>query len=200
MSADHDALAVAKSALRRSLRDRRTALDPTVRARASAEACAHVRRHRAPRREDRAWALFASLPDEVDASSLASLLESLGLTTLYPRVEGGEIGFVPSSLAALVPGHFGVREPRGAPIPLAEAAVVIVPGLGFDDTGGRLGYGRGYYDRALAEARRAPRPPLFVGLGLELQRVPSIPMGPGDQRLDALVTEAGWLSFGDRSV
>ena len=74
----------------------------------------------------------------------------------------------------LAPGTFGILEPkeeRLRPVSLAEADVVLVPLLAWDEKGQRLGYGAGYFDRALAGARRVTK----VGLGLESQRLPSIP-------------------------
>ena len=60
--------------------------------------------------------------------------------------------------------------------------------------GYRVGYGGGYYDRFLAQAPRAVR----VGLGLEVQVVPSVPHGPQDLPVDVLVTDARVRRFGAR--
>ncbi len=190
-----------KAALRRSMRARRAAVEPAALSAASASVCARVLARFPPAAHAGAtWSLFAALPEELDPTTIARAAEAAGVTTLYPRVEHGELTFVPSRLDALVPGHFGVREPRGPGAPLAEARLVIVPGLAFDAHGGRLGYGRGYYDRAIVRAREATPAPLFVGFALDLQRVERVPTTADDQPLDALVTESGWLWFGDRSV
>jgi 5-formyltetrahydrofolate cyclo-ligase len=88
----------------------------------------------------------------------------------------------------LAPGTFGILEPkrdRARPVSLAEADVVLVPLLAWDEKGQRLGYGAGYFDRALAGARRTTK----VGLGLESQRLPNIPTSRHDVPLDIVVTE-----------
>ena len=71
---------------------------------------------------------------------------------------------------------------------LAQPDVLIVPLLGFDAAGYRLGYGGGYYDRTLAVLRPRPR---LIGVGYELGRLPSIDPQPHDIPMDVIVTEAG---------
>lgn len=90
--------------------------------------------------------------------------------------------------AALAPG------PLGAPAPAAgdwiEPDAVLAPLLAFDAAGWRLGYGGGYYDRTLADLR-ARRPVPALGFAYAGQEVVATPHGPGDARLDGVVTEAG---------
>jgi len=78
------------------------------------------------------------------------------------------------------------------PHPAEGAAVVpsalLVPLVGFDGAGHRLGNGGGYYDRTLAAL--APRP-FAIGVGFELGRLASLAPQPHDQRMDLIVTEAG---------
>ena len=71
---------------------------------------------------------------------------------------------------------------------LLGPTILIVPLLGFDDAGFRLGYGGGYYDRTLAAMQ--PRP-FTVGVGYELGRLPTIYPQPHDIPMDVIVTEAG---------
>jgi 5-formyltetrahydrofolate cyclo-ligase len=70
-----------------------------------------------------------------------------------------------------------------------QPTVLLVPLLGFDERGYRLGYGGGYFDRTLAVAR--PRP-LTIGVGYELGRLPTIYPQPHDIPMDAIVTDAGF--------
>lgn len=72
--------------------------------------------------------------------------------------------------------------------------VLIVPLLAFDGRGYRLGYGGGYYDRTL-EALRAERPTLAIGFAFAAQEMDRVPTEATDQRLDAIVTEAGLRRF-----
>ena len=75
--------------------------------------------------------------------------------------------------------------------------MVLTPLLAFDGAGGRLGQGGGHYDRTLQNLR-AHGPVLVVGLGYAGQEVDAIPMEAHDQRLDAVLTEAGYRAFGER--
>ncbi len=82
-------------------------------------------------------------------------------------------------------GAFGVSVPTEGGWRVPD--VVIVPLVGFDATGARLGYGGGFYDRTLAGLRDA----LVVGFALEAQRVEALPQEPTDVRLPYIVTDAG---------
>jgi 5-formyltetrahydrofolate cyclo-ligase len=93
------------------------------------------------------------------------------------------------SRAELVPNHFGIPQPPEAAarfIPTESIPLFLVPGLGFDASGGRLGYGLGFYDRAFASA--APGA-LKVGLAFEAQLLERVPTGPHDVPMDIVVTE-----------
>jgi len=88
----------------------------------------------------------------------------------------------------LAPGAFRILEPKPGrirPVSIAQADVVLVPLVAWDEKGHRLGYGAGYFDRALAGAKRITK----VGLALESQRLPQIPESRHDVRLDVIVTE-----------
>ena len=71
--------------------------------------------------------------------------------------------------------------------------IVVVPLLGFDEKGARLGYGKGHYDRALTSITNRP---LLIGFAFSSQELPDIPSGPHDIPLDAVVTETGFRKFG----
>jgi 5-formyltetrahydrofolate cyclo-ligase len=88
----------------------------------------------------------------------------------------------------LVPGAFGILEPKPgktAHVPLENADVVLVPLVAWDEKGHRLGYGAGYFDRALAGAGTTTK----VGLALESQRLAHIPESRHDVPLDVIVTD-----------
>jgi 5-formyltetrahydrofolate cyclo-ligase len=93
---------------------------------------------------------------------------------------------------ALVEGDFKAMIPaEGAWI---EPEVLIVPLVGFDARGYRLGYGGGFYDRTLA-LLRAKRPTVAVGFAFAAQELPEVPIDAYDQKLDAIVTEQGLRLF-----
>ena len=88
----------------------------------------------------------------------------------------------------LASGLYGTRQPMDDQ-PAVDPGLLLVPMLGFDRQGGRLGYGGGYYDRTLA-ALRASRPIVAVGVAFAAQDLGSLPAGRFDQRVDWIVTEA----------
>ncbi|WP_434613258.1 5-formyltetrahydrofolate cyclo-ligase [Tabrizicola sp. M-4] len=93
---------------------------------------------------------------------------------------------------AMVAGEFGAFIPAdGAWV---EPEVVIVPLVGFDARGYRLGYGGGFYDRTLA-GLRARHGVLAVGFAFAAQELPEVPIDQYDQRLDVIVTEQGIRHF-----
>ncbi len=95
----------------------------------------------------------------------------------------------------LTPGAFGIQEPivsRCEFIQPDKLDLVVLPGSVFDERGGRMGYGGGFYDRFLAnEAPQAKR----IGLAFDLQVVEAMPLAPHDQLVDKLVTESRMQSF-----
>lgn len=111
------------------------------------------------------------------------VIQGAGLPLRFSRWEPG---------CALKDGPFGARVPEREEY--FEPEIVIVPLVAFDRTGGRLGYGGGFYDRTL-ELLRAKRPTLAIGFAFAAQEAESLPLEPTDQPLDMLITEAGILTF-----
>jgi 5-formyltetrahydrofolate cyclo-ligase len=94
----------------------------------------------------------------------------------------------------LVPDAFGIP----CPAPDAERLdpdLVIAPLVAFDRRGGRLGQGGGHYDRTLANLR-ARKPVFILGLAYAGQEVDEVPAEPHDQRLDAILSETGYIEIG----
>lgn len=93
---------------------------------------------------------------------------------------------------ALVANRFGIPEPAGAQALSAEAmAMIVLPLVGFDAMGQRLGMGGGWYDRSLAFRReRTAPPPWLVGAGFSVQHIDTLPTEPWDVPLDAVCTES----------
>jgi 5-formyltetrahydrofolate cyclo-ligase len=92
-------------------------------------------------------------------------------------------------------GRFGIRAPnpeKSEPLDPAGLDLVLVPCVGFDRTGGRLGRGGGYYDRYLARCPQAGR----VLVAFDVQRLDQVCREGTDQPVDAVVTEAGALQLG----
>jgi 5-formyltetrahydrofolate cyclo-ligase len=143
-------------------------------------------------------AVYLHYGSELGTSPLIDVLLREGKNVYVPRIASERrMRFV--QLRANTPlrlNMLGIKEPAGRLLTrrVKQFDVIVVPLLGFDSIGQRLGNGGGYYDRALA----APRPfrkPLLVGYGYELQRVAMIPSESWDIRLDAMATESGIYKF-----
>lgn len=137
-------------------------------------------------------AVYAAVRGELDPGSLASLARLRSCSIFYPRLrESTPLGASPellfhqvSDLAELGPGPYGIPAPAADRELASSLDVVVVPGLGFDAHGGRIGYGRGCYDRALAALPQALR----IGVGYDWQVVSRVPSEPHDEPLDLVVT------------
>ncbi|QQS14918.1 MAG: 5-formyltetrahydrofolate cyclo-ligase [Rhodospirillales bacterium] len=187
--------------MRATMLARRAAFAPDARASAAAALIAIWDRERPvpTRRDDGAATVMAgfwSMGDEIDVRPLLARLSAEGYAIALPVTPARG---APLTFRAWSPGAALLRGPMGTSQPGPEAAIVepdalLVPLLAFDDDGYRLGYGGGYYDRTLA-ALRARRAVTAIGVGFEAQRVDAVPRGPGDGRLDWLLTERAMLAF-----
>ena len=134
---------------------------------------------------------------ELDPTPLALRLAAHGAAPALPVAEDRSSALEFRSwdpTAGLVEDAFGIPSPPPSAA-LATPQIVIAPLLAFDRQGGRLGQGGGHYDRTLANLRRM-KSVFVVGLAYAGQEVEEIPMEPHDQRLDAILTEAGYIEVG----
>lgn len=100
------------------------------------------------------------------------------------------------------PNRFGIPEPEAEPDELVDPTaleLVLVPLLGFDRRGHRLGYGGGFYDRSFAflQGRERPALPLLVGIGYSFQEVDTLAAESWDVKLDLIATERELIDCGD---
>ncbi|MCD8286655.1 MAG: 5-formyltetrahydrofolate cyclo-ligase [Clostridia bacterium] len=130
--------------------------------------------------------VYSAIRSEVPTEPLIQALLSCGKQVFLPRVEGEDI--VPVPYGALHAGAYGILEPAG---PAADIIpeVCIVPLLGINKGGYRIGYGKGYYDRYLVSHKC-----LAVGIGYAFQMA-DFTEDPWDVKLDAFVSEDGIISF-----
>ena len=140
-----------------------------------------------------AVALFGGLPGEPDILDLLPWLSQRGVPVVFMGFQNGELlPRVVQSEDQLVRGPFGVLMPHEGCTLVAheDISVVLTPGLAFSRHDGmRLGRGKGHYDRFFERVPNAHR----IGLGWEAQMLDSVPVEAHDQRLNALVSDAGWL-------
>lgn len=197
MHADDDPFA-RKAALRRQLKLERAGLAPDEREGRSAGCRERLDTLLRPLPAT-VLAAFWPLADEVDLRPAFEGWRDAGHTMALPRMQGRArpLAFhVVRPGDHLVEGHFGVHEP--APdAPAVRPRIVIVPLLGFDRRGDRLGYGLGFYDRTLDSLRGDDPRLLAIGVAFALQEVPEVPTTAGDRALDAVVTEAAVIPFTD---
>lgn len=135
--------------------------------------------------------VFFSIAAEIDIAPIVLRAWQDGKRVLAPKVSWEQRRMIPVEIRSLtehtVPNQLGMREPvAGVPIPVGLIDIVVVPGLGFDEYGNRLGRGRGFYDRFLAH-------PDFDGTAIavafEEQFTHNIPVGPLDKPVNMLLTD-----------
>ncbi|MBQ7180967.1 MAG: 5-formyltetrahydrofolate cyclo-ligase [Bacteroidaceae bacterium] len=172
-----------KSSLRESIRTLKAQYDAAQLATLSAMACHTLLTH--PR-----WSrahgvlLYASLPDEVDTTSLISCALQEGKRVFLPVVEGGEL-YIKAYSGQTVIGPYGIREPVGERLlDYSQIDLAVIPGMAFDRQGHRLGRGKGYYDRLLP-ALSAYR----IGLCFPFQLVESVPVDSHDCLVDEVIAQ-----------
>ena len=186
----------ARAALRRRLVERRLALCADEHAALSATLRAQLQSH-FPQLAAMRVAFCWPVKNEPDLVPLVAAWRSAaapGFMALLPVVvEPG----APLAFRAWTPECELAADRYGIPTPVRGEFVVpqalLLPVNGFDAAGYRLGYGGGFFDRTLAALDPAP---LTIGVGFELARLDSIHPEAHDQRLDAMVSEAGVFHFG----
>ncbi len=109
---------------------------------------------------------------EVRLLPILEAARAAGKRVALPKIVDGEMRFLyVTDRTSLVPGFGGIPEPAAGEIATDKTALVILPGLAFDRTGRRLGYGGGFYDRFLALEPGHPT----VALCYDFQVVPEVP-------------------------
>ena len=134
---------------------------------------------------------YAAIGDEIDPLPLLETFALEQARIALPCVVAKDQPLIFRSWTldqALEPGAFGTREPSASHAELTPS-LVLVPLVGFDLKGRRLGYGGGFYDRTL-ETLKAQGPLTVVGLAYEAQRLNKAPAESHDVRLDWVVTES----------
>lgn len=180
--------------LRSQLRRQREALSGEERKAFSAAACARLLG--SERWRDAAVVgLYIAVRGETDCEALMVDAWEKGKTVLLPRCERGKAGEMRlvacTGPERLRPGLFSIPEPVEEPLCFASTSpapeLILVPGLGFDRQGNRLGMGGGYYDRLLAQPLYANS--LRIGFAYSFQVLPRLPAREWDMPVQALCTD-----------
>lgn len=178
-----------KNSIRQILRQRKDAMIPEDRLLKSYRISHHLMEII---RHGETVMVFTSKEKEVNTEPLIRSLFGQGNPVVVPIIVKEDVSLRLSYLrnfSALVPSTFGVPEPIGSEIPAVAEDIdtIILPMLGFDRTGGRIGYGAGYYDRFLSK-HHIPRK---IGVAFACQEMDNLPVDENDAPMDSIITEDG---------
>ncbi|WP_272417219.1 5-formyltetrahydrofolate cyclo-ligase [Polyangium jinanense] len=191
---DPEAMRVLRYRAKGVLRQRMRALRNSIPRESLAERSAKIRAGLLARSEmagARTVALFWPIlkRGEVDLRPLVSELRARGVVVAFPSIhpETRVMTFrIPADPEAMEEQGLGFQEPRLTEPEAAEVDVVVVPALGVDGEGNRIGYGAGYYDRTIP--RFCP-PGVAIGVAYDFQVLSEVPVTEGDVPLPIVVTD-----------
>jgi 5-formyltetrahydrofolate cyclo-ligase len=135
---------------------------------------------------------FMDFRNEVQTERIINHIWSLGKSVYIPLVDNDTMTITIhriSDLEDMSISSFGIREPNPKKTPAVDPQVVeliLAPGVAFDASGYRIGYGAGMYDKMLAMIEKKP---VVAALSFELQMVPSVPHESHDVKMDYIITE-----------
>jgi 5-formyltetrahydrofolate cyclo-ligase len=190
---------VLKSKLRSELRNRRAQVDPAVR-RLWDDQINQLLIEHTLQSSPAVVAAFLSFDGEPDLAPALADMNARGIIVALPVIQDNP-GKATVTFHAWKPGdrlqanRYGIAEPDGTDlVPVPELDLVLVPLVGWDASGGRLGMGAGFYDRLFQPFSKLEKP-ARMGVAYELQKAEQIPCDPWDIRLHGMLTENGWFTF-----
>jgi 5-formyltetrahydrofolate cyclo-ligase len=192
-----DAIVRAKAALRAVVLARRASLPAARRADAGSRIIRRIVGD--PRFEQaRVVMTYASFGTELDTAPFIEEIYARGKMLVLPRIDRQRdvlaLYAVRDPASELVANRWGIREPMPETcvrVDPRELEFVLAPGVAFDVGGGRLGYGKAYYDRLLHECARHGGMPFTVAGAFDAQIVERVPLEAHDVPVTAVVTESG---------
>ncbi|MAU96826.1 MAG: 5-formyltetrahydrofolate cyclo-ligase [Fulvimarina sp.] len=180
-----------KADIRREALARRDAMTETARIEASLAVCDLVTTSVSLRPD--VVSGFLPIRSEIDIRPLMMSFADRRARLCVPAIVDGELQFRELVRGApLEPQGFGTYAP-GPDAAVLDPDLMLVPLAAFDRTGGRVGYGRGYYDRAIAAIRARGTRPMLIGVAFACQEVAAVPMDAHDVPLDIIATDAGLI-------
>ncbi len=177
-----------KTELRKELLKKRSAINEVEAYKKSRKICESIIN---TREFKEAECIFAYMPTKNEVSILPVVEAGLdlGKHIAFPRCldKNGHMAFFEIiSYEDLVPGAFNIQEPKPeCPEMDVKNGIMLVPGVGFDDSKNRLGYGKGYYDRFIG----AEKSVCYIAPAYEMQVLDEIPAESHDKKVDMIVTE-----------
>ena len=190
---DRTDLRAQKARMRKDILARRAALSPAAQARAAGSLAARAEAFGTT--AGRIVAGYHPIRGEIDPRPLLARLEADGAELALPAMVDTAEGLAFRRYRTgdrLEPGRFSTLEPADDAATI-HPEIVLVPLVAFDRRGGRLGYGKGCYDRALAALERTA-PVVAIGLAHVLQEVDAVPAEDHDRRLDAILTDEALIA------
>lgn len=172
-----------KKELRKKIKNLRSILDEVQKENAAAEVFEKLEQTAAFMLADRIL-MYHSLPDEL---STRVFLKKWGKIKQFflPRVNGVNLEILPYDETRLELGSFLIEEPTGDDVVNPEdIEMIVVPAVAFDRNCGRLGRGKGFYDRLLSNTNATK-----VGVGYDFQLVDDLPTEPHDIPMDMVITQ-----------
>jgi 5-formyltetrahydrofolate cyclo-ligase len=188
-------ISTAKKNLREQMRQVLAGLTESRRAEVSNQALELLQRQETWR-VARSVLFYAPILNELDIWPLVAVAVQERKLVSLPRFDSSTQTYVACRVldpkADLQAGRYGIREPRPGcePVALNRLDFVLVPGVAFDLHGRRLGQGRGYYDRLLAEIRGKT-----CGVAYDEQIVRTVPVQPHDADVNCILTPTRWIEL-----
>lgn len=136
--------------------------------------------------------LYASVKNEVLTYDLFRHALEKGLHVYFPRVEQGIKFYEVNGPEDLQKGSWGIPEPKRSCLEInleeEHLDLLVIPGIAFSKDGSRVGYGKGFYDRAIKNLSA-----FTVGLAYDFQIYDEVPVDPWDQKLDLILSESKYF-------
>lgn len=186
-----------KAAIRKDILKKRESLDPKIGVALSRSITRALLNHKEFQKAEKIL-IYLSKDGEVGTDNLLGRAIELGKRVCVPVVdresEELRVSELPGPEFGVRLGAFGVREPAEEDLNFIspdQIDLVIAPGLAFDRRGGRIGYGKGYYDRLLSRlGSKVPR----IALAFDFQVLDTVPQEESDIRVDAIITEKSMMN------
>jgi 5-formyltetrahydrofolate cyclo-ligase len=185
-------IALFKASLRRELRRKRRALSAHQQQQAAQSLVSTIKPQISAAKTPRI-AMYWAMDGEIELMPLISYCLEQNIVVYLPVLHPfkPKLWFAPYSPdAQLLNNRFGIPEPQiKHRVQPWQLSTVLLPLVGFDEQGGRMGMGGGFYDRTFAHASAWPHQPKLIGVAHECQKLEQVPLEPWDIPLHSILTD-----------